>query len=79
MQLVEIKACLGKVVAELAKSDHIQAAVLLHPAMVTVDDIKGIYSTFLTVSDIILPMKTCNRNELHSPVTHYLFLSEIVM
>ncbi|KAL1816655.1 hypothetical protein ACET3Z_019229 [Daucus carota] len=32
----------GKVVAELAKSDHIQAAVLLHPAMVTVDDIKEV-------------------------------------
>lgn len=32
----------GKVVVELAKSDHIQAAVLLHPATVTVDDIKEV-------------------------------------
>ena len=28
-QLADIRACSGKVVAELAKSDHIQAAVLL--------------------------------------------------
>lgn len=26
---------------ELAKSDYIQAAVMLHPSFVTVDDIKG--------------------------------------
>uniref|UniRef100_A0A1D1ZHA9 Endo-1,31,4-beta-D-glucanase n=1 Tax=Anthurium amnicola TaxID=1678845 RepID=A0A1D1ZHA9_9ARAE len=32
----------GKVVVELAKSDGIDAAVLLHPAMVTVDDIKEV-------------------------------------
>ncbi|WP_411026160.1 dienelactone hydrolase family protein, partial [Salmonella sp. s58078] len=33
--------CWGaKVVVELGKSDYIQAAVLLHPARVTVDDIK---------------------------------------
>ncbi|KAH0641181.1 hypothetical protein KY285_037767 [Solanum tuberosum] len=30
----------GKVVVELAKSDNIQAAVLLHPSFVSVDDIK---------------------------------------
>lgn len=52
--LADIRACSGKVVAELAKSDHIQAAVLLHPAMVTVDDIKGMYSIFLPVSYIKL-------------------------
>lgn len=28
-------------VTELAKSDYIQAAVLLHPSLVKVDDIKG--------------------------------------
>ncbi|CAI0395342.1 unnamed protein product [Linum tenue] len=32
----------GKVVVELAKSDVIQAAVLLHPSQVTVDDIKDV-------------------------------------
>ncbi|WOK95975.1 endo-1,3-1,4-beta-D-glucanase-like isoform X1 [Canna indica] len=32
----------GKVVVELAKSSVIEAAVLLHPAYVTVDDIKGV-------------------------------------
>lgn len=35
--------CWGaKVVAELAKSDEIKAAVILHPALVTVDDTKAI-------------------------------------
>ncbi|XP_059434886.1 endo-1,3;1,4-beta-D-glucanase-like [Corylus avellana] len=35
--------CWGaKVVVELAKSEHIQAAVLLHPSFVTLDDIKGV-------------------------------------
>ncbi|KAJ0979645.1 hypothetical protein J5N97_015119 [Dioscorea zingiberensis] len=35
--------CWGaKVVAELAKSDDIKAAVMLHPSLVTVDDIKEI-------------------------------------
>ncbi|KAF7153861.1 hypothetical protein RHSIM_Rhsim01G0276700 [Rhododendron simsii] len=34
--------CWGaKVVVELGKSDYIQAAVLLHPSLVTIDDIKG--------------------------------------
>ncbi|KAM3204371.1 hypothetical protein P3L10_027780 [Capsicum annuum] len=34
--------CWGaKVVTELAKSDNIQAAVLLHPSFVKVDDMKG--------------------------------------
>ncbi|CAI0391231.1 unnamed protein product [Linum tenue] len=33
---------LGKVVVELAKSDVIQAAVLLHPSQVTVDDIEDV-------------------------------------
>lgn len=28
-------------VVELAKSDNVQAAVLLHPSFVSVDDIKG--------------------------------------
>ncbi|KAF3457217.1 hypothetical protein FNV43_RR01874 [Rhamnella rubrinervis] len=32
----------GKVVVELAKSDFIQAAVILHPAFVTVEDIKEV-------------------------------------
>ncbi|KAF3457219.1 hypothetical protein FNV43_RR01876 [Rhamnella rubrinervis] len=32
----------GKVVVELAKSDFIQAAVILHPALVTVEDIKEV-------------------------------------
>ncbi|CAI0391232.1 unnamed protein product [Linum tenue] len=32
----------GKVVVELAKSDVIQAAVLLHPSQVTVDDIEDV-------------------------------------
>lgn len=32
----------GKVVTELAKSDNIQAAVLLHPSLVKVDDIKEV-------------------------------------
>ncbi|PRQ26167.1 putative alpha/Beta hydrolase [Rosa chinensis] len=32
----------GKVVVELSKSDYIQAAVLLHPSRVTVDDIKEV-------------------------------------
>ncbi|KAH0739744.1 hypothetical protein KY290_038449 [Solanum tuberosum] len=32
----------GKVVVELAKSDNIQAAVLLHPSFVSVDDIKEV-------------------------------------
>ncbi|KAM3287522.1 hypothetical protein P3S67_020952 [Capsicum chacoense] len=31
-----------KVVTELAKSDNIQAAVLLHPSLVKVDDMKGV-------------------------------------
>jgi hypothetical protein len=31
----------AKVVVELAKSDDIKAAVMLHPSFVTVDDIKG--------------------------------------
>uniref|UniRef100_A0A1S3Y6N2 Endo-1,31,4-beta-D-glucanase-like n=2 Tax=Nicotiana TaxID=4085 RepID=A0A1S3Y6N2_TOBAC len=35
--------CWGaKVVVQLAKSDDIQAAVLLHPSFVTVDDIKEV-------------------------------------
>ncbi|KAL4642652.1 hypothetical protein ACB092_02G035800 [Castanea dentata] len=35
--------CWGaKVVVELAKPEHIQAAVLLHPSFVTPDDIKGV-------------------------------------
>ncbi|KAH0738660.1 hypothetical protein KY290_037365 [Solanum tuberosum] len=32
----------GKVVVELAKSDNIQTAVLLHPSFVSVDDIKEV-------------------------------------
>lgn len=32
----------GKVVVELAKSDNVQAAVLLHPSFVSVDDIKEV-------------------------------------
>ncbi|BFG19620.1 hypothetical protein CerSpe_058940 [Prunus speciosa] len=32
----------GKVVTELAKSDFIQAAVLLHPSFVALDDIEGV-------------------------------------
>ncbi|XP_043722474.1 endo-1,3;1,4-beta-D-glucanase-like [Telopea speciosissima] len=32
----------GKVAVELAKSDYIQCAVLLHPSFVTVDDIKEV-------------------------------------
>ena len=31
----------AKVVAELAKANEIQAAVMSHPSFVTVDDIKG--------------------------------------
>ena len=31
----------AKVVVQLAKAEFIQAAVLLHPSFVTVDDIKG--------------------------------------
>lgn len=31
----------AKVVVQLAKREFIQAAVLLHPSFVTVDDIKG--------------------------------------
>lgn len=63
-QVVKTKAWLGKVVAELAKSDHIQAAVLLHPAMVTVDDIKGTCPMFLCLK------KKCKKIELHTPVIH---------
>ncbi|KAG1371062.1 putative endo-1,3-1,4-beta-D-glucanase [Cocos nucifera] len=32
----------GKIVAELARCDYIKAAVMLHPAFVTVDDIKEV-------------------------------------
>ncbi|XP_008219062.1 PREDICTED: endo-1,3;1,4-beta-D-glucanase-like [Prunus mume] len=32
----------GKVVTELAKSDFVQAAVLLHPSFVALDDIEGV-------------------------------------
>jgi hypothetical protein len=35
----------AKVVVELAKSELIQAAVLLHPSFVTLDDIKGMHSS----------------------------------
>ena len=34
----------AKVVAELAKAREIQAAVMSHPSLVTVDDIKGLSS-----------------------------------
>ncbi|XP_040369882.1 endo-1,3;1,4-beta-D-glucanase isoform X2 [Rosa chinensis] len=34
----------GKVVTELAKSEFIQAAVLLHPSFISVDDIEGVKS-----------------------------------
>jgi len=37
----------GKVVVELAKSRLIQADVLLHPAFVSVDDIKGMNFQYL--------------------------------
>lgn len=36
----------AKVVVELTKSPHIQAAVLLHPSRITLDDIKGITYNF---------------------------------
>lgn len=36
----------AKVVAELGKSGDIKAAVMLHPSLVTVDDIKGILSSY---------------------------------
>ena len=42
----------AKVVVELAKSDDIKAAVLLHPSFVTVDDIKG--TDFASVYSIIV-------------------------
>jgi hypothetical protein len=37
----------AKVVTELAKSGLVQAAVLLHPSFVSVDDIKGMETQYL--------------------------------
>ena len=36
----------GMVVVNLASSDDIQAAVVLHPGQITEDEIKGTFSTF---------------------------------
>lgn len=46
----------AKVVVELSKFELIQAAVLLHPSLVTVDDIKGlnISSIFFSNFDLFL-------------------------
>lgn len=46
MDIITVLSCgidcsSAKVVVELSKEELIQAAVLLHPSFVTVDDIKG--------------------------------------
>ncbi|RVW54830.1 Endo-1,3;1,4-beta-D-glucanase [Vitis vinifera] len=46
--------CWGaKVAVELSKAGHIQAAVLLHPSFVTVDDIKGVTEPLAFPSDAL--------------------------
>lgn len=47
----------AKVVVELAKSDFIQSAVLLHPSLVTVDDMKG--SSYLHWLIFIISCNVC--------------------
>jgi hypothetical protein len=44
----------AKVVAELAKAPEIQAAVMSHPSLVTVDDIKGLSSVLQSLGQAML-------------------------